>query len=360
MKKMTSAERVFTALKGGLPDRLPVMEIVIDKKVRDAIHPDISYNDFIDMMDLDVVCVEIWSKDFENVKWINEQKKIFKDKWGATQRLTEEFLPVPISPARLNTIEDFETYVPPDPNEPGLLDEVEKAVKRFKNKKAICFIGEADIAVPEYLRGGLENLMVDFATNPQLVKKLTKISEEYYIELYRRVIDEGVEIILLGDDYAGKNGTFMSPVHFDEYVLPVFARVVKEIKGKGGYIIKHTDGNIWEIIDRLINTGVDALGPLEPGAGMDYKKIKDIYGSKVCLVGNIDVDLLCRGTDEQIKRNVKRLIVDVSIRGGHILSSGNTITSAVNPQNYIAMIKTAQSYNLYNLDKDKLFAEIYG
>lgn len=360
MESMTSIQRVFSALKGELPDRLPIMEAVIDKKVRDKIYPGITYNDFVDKMDLDVVCVEIWSKDFENVKWINEQKKIFKDKWGATQRLTEEFLPISTSPARINEIEDLSSYIPPDPYKPGLLDEVKDTIKRFKNKKAICFIGEADIAVPEYLRGGLENLMVDFATNPQLVKKLTKISEEYYIELYRRVIEEGVEIIMLGDDYAGKNGTFMSPKHFEEFVLPVLERVVLEIKRKGGYVLKHTDGNIWKIIDRLINTGVDALGPLEPGAGMDYKKIKDIYGNKVCLVGNIDVDLLCRGTVEQIKRNVKKLILDVSIRGGHILSSGNTITSAVDPQNYIAMIKTAQSYNLHNLDKDKLLAEIYG
>lgn len=360
MKKMKSVERVFTALKGGLPDRLPIMEIVIDKKVRNAIYPGISYNDFIEMMDLDVVCVEIWSKDFKNIKWINKRKKIFKDKWGATQRLTEEFLPVTVSPARINTIEDLETYVSPDPNEPRLLDEVKETIKRFKGKKAICFVGEADIAVPEYLRGGLENLMIDFATNPRFVKKLTKISEEYYIELYRRVIDEGVEIILLGDDYAGKNGTFMSPVHFDEYVLPVFTRVVREIKGKCGYILKHTDGNIWKIIDRLINSGINALGPLEPGAGMDYKKIKDIYGNKVCLIGNIDVDLLSRGTEEQIIKIVKKLIVDVSIRGGHILSSGNTITSAVNPRNYMAMIKTAQSYDLYSLDKDKLLAEVYG
>ena len=349
IREMTSRERVFTTLEGKVPDRVPLMEIMIDKKVRESLYPGISYNDFIEEMGVDAICMELWSKDFQNIKWINKEKRMYRDKWGAPQRLTEEFMPFPVKPPRINTIGDMLTYTPPDPNEPHLLDEIKETIKRFKGKKALCFVGEAVLAVSEYLRGGLENLMIDFGANPKLVKKLMKVGEEYYIELYRRIIDEGVEIILLGDDYAGKNGTLMSPAHFDEYILPGFSRVVKEIKRKGAYVIKHTDGNIWEIIDRLIGTGVDALGPLEPMAGMDLRKIKDIYGNKICLVGNIDVDLLCRGTKEQVIEETKKMISEVSVRGGHILSSGNTIISAVNPENYMAMVKTAQSYNLRDI-----------
>jgi len=343
---MNSAQRVFTVLKGGIPDRVPLMEIVIDKKVRDVILPDTSYEDFVEQMELDVVCSEIWSQDYKNLNWVDEQKRIYRDKWGALQRLTEEFLPVPVKPSRINSLDDFKNYTPPDPLKPGLLDDFKKTVKRFKDKKAICFVGEAELAVAEYLRAGLEDLMIDFVTDPVLVKRLMKVSVDYYIELYGHVIDLGADIILLGDDYAGKNGTFMSPAHFDEYILPEMCKVVKEIKRKGAFVIKHTDGNIWKIIDRLISTGIDALGPLEPGAGMDYKKIKDIYGNKICLVGNIDVDLLCRGEVDDIVLTVKKIIEDVSIKGGHILSSGNTITSAVNPENYLAMIETAKNYRI--------------
>jgi len=346
MIKMNSAQRVFKVLKGGIPDRVPLMEVVIDKKVRDAILPGASYDDFVDQMDLDVVCCEIWSQDYKDLDWVDAEKRIYRDKWGALQRLTEEFLPVPVKPPRIKSLEDFKDYTPPDPYKPGLLDDFKKTVQRFKDKKAICFVGESDLAVAEYLRGGLEDLMIDFVTDTALVKKLMKIAVEYYIELYRNVIDIGADMILLGDDYAGKNGTFMSPAHFDKFILPAMGIVVKEIKKKGAFVVKHTDGNIWKIIDRLIGTGVDALGPLEPGAGMDYKKIKDIYGRKICLVGNIDVDLLCRGRADEITATVKKLIDEVSTRGGHILSSGNTITSAVNPENYLAMIETAKNYKI--------------
>lgn len=79
---------------------------------------------------------------------------------------------------------------------------------------------------------------------------------------------------------------------------------------------------------------------------MDYKKIKDLYGNKISLVGNVDVDLLCRGTVDEVIITVKKLIKEVSVRGGHILSSDNTITSAVNPKNYLAMIETAKNYKI--------------
>jgi len=346
MTKMNSAQRVFKVLEGGIPDKVPLMEVVIDKKVRDAILPGSSYEDFVEQMELDVVCSEIWSQDYKDLNWVDEQKRIYRDKWGALQRLTEEFLPVPVKPPRITSIKDFKDYTPPDPFKPGLLDAFKKTVQRFKDKKAICFVGESELAVAEYLRGGLEDLMIDFVIDPMLVKRLMKVSVDYYVELYRYVIDLGADIILLGDDYAGKNGTFMSPAHFDQYILPEMDKVVKEIKKKCAFVIKHTDGNIWKIIDRLIGTGIDALGPLEPGAGMDYKKIKDIYGNKICLVGNIDVDLLCRGKKEEVVFNVKKIIKEVSTRGGHILSSGNTITSAVNPKNYLAMIDTAKNYRI--------------
>ena len=37
----------------------------------------------------------------------------------------------------------------------------------------------------------------------------------------------------------------------------------------GAYVVKHTDGNIMPIIDMIVDTGIDALNPLEPHAGID-------------------------------------------------------------------------------------------
>jgi uroporphyrinogen decarboxylase len=166
------------------------------------------------------------------------------------------------------------------------------------------------------------------------------------VELYRKLIDEGVEIVLLGDDYAGKTGPFMSPAHFERFILPGLKTVVQEVKRKGAYCIKHTDGNIWKIVDMIISTGIDMLGPLE-SAYMALDEVRSHAHGLVGVMGNIDVDLLSRGTVEDVVHTTKELIRNVSPPGGHILSSGNSISSSVTGENFMAMIDTVKQHGSY-------------
>jgi uroporphyrinogen decarboxylase len=86
---------------------------------------------------------------------------------------------------------------------------------------------------------------------------------------------------------------------------------------------------------------------------MDLNKVKERFGDRVCVVGNVDVDLLCRGTTEEIKSTTKELIRRVSPGGGHILSSGNTITSAVRGENFSAMLDTCREFGSYPIAKGR-------
>lgn len=343
---MISPERVFIALQGQQPDRVPLMELTIDPAIINALCPGGDIFDFIEHMDLDVVPVGIMM-DRRTVEWVDTEKRIFRDKWGGLQRLTTEVMPIPWEPARIQTDADLDSYVGPDGNDEYFLNMARQCVARFKDKKAICFVGEGVFAPSQYLRAGLENLLIDYATRPDFVKRLAKIGVEYHVELYRRLIAEGVEIILLGDDYAWKMGPFMSPQHFAEYILPGFTTIVQECRRAGAYVIKHTDGDLWKILDMIVGAGVNALGPLEPLPSMDLARIKAHYNGRIGVVGNVDVDLLCRGTVEQVTATTRHLLDTASAGGGHIMSSGNSIISAVKPENYQALVETTKRYGVY-------------
>jgi uroporphyrinogen decarboxylase len=79
---------------------------------------------------------------------------------------------------------------------------------------------------------------------------------------------------------------------------------------------------------------------------MDLAEIKRRY-PRLCVMGNVDVDLLCRGSVEQIRGATRSLIDRVSPGGRHILSSGNSITAAVRAENFLAMIETARQFGRY-------------
>ena len=143
----------------------------------------------------------------------------------------------------------------------------------------------------------------------------------------------------------------MSPTHFEEFVLPRMKKAVDAIHEEGALCIKHTDGNLWPILDMLVDSGIDAINPLEPVAGMDIGEVKAAYGDRVCLMGNIDCgELLSHGTVTQVEEAVRECIAAAAPGGGFILSSSNSIHSSVDPDNYLAMVQAGKKFGAYPLD----------
>ena len=67
--------------------------------------------------------------------------------------------------------------------------------------------------------------------------------------------------------------------------------------------IYHSDGNITPFIEDFINLGVAGLHPNEEGA-MDIRAVKRLYGGRVCLLGNVDLNLLALSDPETVDRTV--------------------------------------------------------
>ena len=332
------------------------MEIWVDDAIVQALLPGATYNDLVQRLDMDVVTVPTMVYSDDEVQWIERtpDRRTFIDKWGSTQTLTHEALPVTMQPPRIEGPDDLAAYTPPDPAASPVIERVRRVREQVGDGKALAVIGEAGLAPAEYLRAGLENICLDFALQPDFAKDLIRIGVEYHCELYRLAIEAGADIVLLGDDYASKNGPMMSPATFEDIILPGLTEVVQSIKRAGGYCIKHSDGNLWKIIDMIAATGVDMLGPLEPGADMDLARVREHFGGKVGVLGNIDVDLLSRGSTEDVVAATKDLLRRVSPGGGHIMASGNSISSSVKPENFLAMVETTKRYGTYPIDTDQL------
>ena len=324
------------------------MELAIDWKVMKLL----GYGEFFEMiegLDLDAVPANQVHYLLSGRKLLTTVKKTFRDHWGVRKRLTSEILPYVVEHP-LKHRADLAHFKAPDPERDPVLAAIEHTVKRVRKDRAVVYLGRAVFA-DSWSLYGMENLLACYVEDPQFAIDLGRFAIDYNKRLHRLAIQAGADVVVLGDDYAHKLGPLMSPAHFERFVLPGLTEIVENIKSCGAYCIKHTDGNIWPIIDAIIGTGIDGIGPLEPLAGMDLSAVKERYGDKVCVVGNVDVDLLCRGTPESVRKETDRLIRDVSPGGGHILSSGNSIASCVQPENLRAMIDTARTVGRYPMDE---------
>ena len=343
---MNGQERMLTAVKGGTPDRVPVWELIVDEPVIKALYGDISFNDFCEQEGLDGVTI------FEDTRmdhWIDDTNCV--DEWGITWGVEPSGLTYPAGHP-IEDPADLDDWQPPDPDAEYRFNSLREAVDRFKGEKAVTFLGHDVYEYSHYLRG-MENLLMDYALRPELAHRMARMICDYKKQVIRNACEIGADIVLTGDDYAARKGPMMSPAHFREFILPYLTEIVEEAHSHDVPFIKHTDGNLWPIMDDLVDAGIDCLDPLEPIANMDIGEVKEKYGDRIALAGNVDCgQLLCFGTKDEVREAVKETIAKGSPGGGHILASSNSIHPAVDPENYRVMVETAREWGAYPLDED--------
>ena len=345
---MNSLKRVLTALRLEEPDTVPILEWIVENPVIQKIMPGASMLDFYENFDIDGICV------FEDVDFAEVSPGVMRDHFGVLRDFKEvkgrlQF-PFPIEPLIKKDMDPnkfLETYNMPDPHDPKKLATLRAAVKRFKGKKAIVFAVHHGLIYPIFIRG-FENYLMDYYVNPDFAKRLATMVNEYFVELEKQALEIGADIITDGEDYCSKDGLFMSMEHFKEFVLPGLRNVIKIAKDNNIPFIKHCDGNIWPIIDLLVTEGIDAINPIEPAAGMDIGEVKEKYGNKIAIHGNIDcAHLLTFGKPEDVRTAVKECIHKASPGGGHILASSNSIHAGIPQENFIAMVEAAREFGRY-------------
>ena len=166
--------------------------------------------------------------------------------------------------------------------------------------------------------------------------------------IVQRAIRAGAGVIILGGDYAGNSGPMMSVELFRQFMRPPLKRMVDMIHEEGALCIKHSDGDLYPLLDMIVSAGPDGINPIEPVAGMELKKVKALYGDRVCITGNIDcAHLLPHGTPEQVREAVRQAIADAAAGGGYILTSSNSIHSSCRAENLVAMVRACHEFGGY-------------
>lgn len=339
---MSPRERLLAALRREKVDRVPVMEMGIDRAVIRGLGFR-GYLAMIEGLDLDGVAVNQLLYEIGWRRFILPHVKSYTDEWGVRYRLDGELLPIPVGHP-IPAPSALERYRAPSPRKNPLLGAVRRVRSRFPDR-AVVVVSRNDFSAAWHLCG-MTALMMAFIDDPKFAFRLVSMAGNYYRELFRLCIAAGADVVVLTDDYAYKTGTLMSREHFTRFVLPELNRSVGVIREAGALCVKHTDGDISGIMDLIVDTGVDAIGPLEPAAGNDLAEIQKNWGDRVALVGNIDVDLLSRGGRAEVMKTTASVVRSLAGAGGHVLSSGNTITSAVNPKNFVAMVESGRSVRL--------------
>ena len=158
-------------------------------------------------------------------------------------------------------------------------------------------------------------------------------------------------LFFVGDDIAAKGRLLFSPAYLRRAFVPRLKQICEPLKAAGMKVIFHSDGNIMEILEDLIEAGVDGLHPIEPLAGMDISDLKGRYGDRLILVGNVDASqLLTRGTPKEIRAATSECIAEASPGGGHFIGSSGGMTPAIPLENIFAFYGACRELGSYPIN----------
>jgi uroporphyrinogen decarboxylase len=185
---------------------------------------------------------------------------------------------------------------------------------------------------------GFEAFSMAVYEEPELVEALNNAVGEIVLSMFERMVAHpAVDILWFSDDIAYATGLMVSPALLRKYFFPWLRKIGDLAREAGKPLIYHTDGILYDVMEEIIACGVDALHPIEPKA-MLIAEVKKRYGERLCLIGHVDVDMLSRGTEEEVRAQVRKNIAEAGYNGGYCAGSGNSIPEYVKFENYMAML----------------------
>ena len=333
--------RFRTALLCGTPDRVPLAEIDVDRSIKEAwlgrpLRDAADEVCFWASAGYDYVPVDARIDFRTSTHTVGEAQPE-----ADSRRWQEEGRGIIVNEA------DFEAHPWPDPNTLDLSHFAAIAEHLPEGMEIVAIVG-GFLSRPTYLMG-FEEFCYAIVDRPAFVARLFQRVGEIVLGTLERILRlDRIEAVWISNDMAYTEGLLVSPRVLRKEVFPWFARVGSLCRQRGLPLIFHSDGRFPELIPDLIAAGVNALHPFEPKA-MDIREAKRRYAGRLCVVGNVDVDLLSRGTPAEVASQVRIKIRELAPGGGYCLGSSNSIPDYVPIENYRAMVETAIEYGRYPL-----------
>ena len=326
-ERVTSHERVLTACAFQRPDRIPRYDQFWEfpESWRAELGPEGNFTD-----------VAIWVPNEgtfptrtrtlrEENGWVYEI-----DMWGRTIRRRQdayfcETLDTPLQEGVDIDGVQFDPATLEDRYLQGLSSGEALDAALIEAKRRYCVFGKTGgpYLRTTYVRGETQFLL-DIAQDPDLAKALADKMADHLVglglyQLHRwSLYETGIWIF---DDLAYNTNPMFSPESFERIFLPAYRRMIAAYKQAGArYVFLHSDGNIWPLLDMLIDAGIDGLNPLERRAGMHPALLRARYPRLILAGGMCNSDTLINGPLEKVEAEARELI-DIGRDGGVIIGT---------------------------------------
>lgn len=372
MAEMTSRERVLAALAHKQPDRMPVDLMGTASCLKDEVYfgllralnlegegrtfraGNVRYYDATLLDALDVDFRRVWMRKASSWPPPPAEDGSMLDEWGARLRLVGGNWTAVGAPLADATIGEIARHTWPDPSDPARVAGLAEEARRLRESGTHAISARSPLLgmfeAAQRVRG-MQQFLMDMVLDKKfaiaLISRLTEIHMAFW-DVYLDVVGPYVDMVEMSDDYGAQAAPLISPGLFDEILAPSRRELHDFIRSKAPHvkIFLHTDGSVIRLIPALIEIGVDVLNPIEPdAAGNDALTLKQTFGSELVFHGHLDVKTAMRGSLEDVRAEVRRIVDVMADGGGFIMAPTNHLQPDIPVENIIEVYRYAGDYS---------------
>ncbi len=384
--KMSSRERLLTALDHNEPDRVPIdlggNQTGIHKFAYQDLIEHLGLTESIEIMD----AVQQLARPSEAVleRLRVDTRYVFAgpgegydgsinkverdggfwfdlvDEFGVRWSMPEEhplYMDVSHSPLAGLSQKQMEAYDFPRGDDPARFAKLREQAQEIREHSPYAVVSGISGVVYEYcwyLRG-LENWFIDMIEDPDFCAALLDRTLKFWMDWFKGFLDECadvVDVIMIGDDLAGQTGPLFSPKFYRKIVKPRHKQLAQYIRSRtSAKLWYHTCGACREYMPDLIDNGIQVLNPVQISAkDMEPAGLKSDFGERLSLWGGA-VDSqhsLPNNSPEQIREEVKQNLAKFMPGGGYVFNNVHNIQAGVPPENVLAMYDAAYEFGFYD------------
>jgi uroporphyrinogen-III decarboxylase len=339
---MTSRERIGAALGHSTPDRTPMFEYVLLSPLADVLLGRTYAGD-----------PDNWPSLLAEKDWQSAVRQNAIDRVELAERLGNDMIyaipnppppgqePTPWQPTAEDPIERLQqrnqhaAETSPAPPDNTML--VYVYMQEEMTRRGL----DLPLLAPAYAHGVWTDvdLMQTMLLAPEVAHEHFRLATQRSLAMVEKCEALGIEQIGVGGDFAG-TVPIISPRLYREFIVPEVRAVARAVHQSDRWAVNASDGNLWSVIeDFLFGCEVDAYLEIDLFAGMDLRTLKERYGQRITLYGNMDCgNLLSFGSTEDVRRETIRCLEAGWGDGGHVFCASNAITASVPLRNYLAML----------------------
>jgi uroporphyrinogen decarboxylase len=331
----------------GTPRRVHLAELFLDREMKQAVVERFGLDEGLDPDDphfshrLEIRIQRHLGYDYvttkiENFDWMLTET-LLDDTVGNGQRRDKGRKWMEEHRGPIASWEDFERYPWPDPSQ-FRTDAIEWYTRNLPEDMCVVAGSHCVFEITSWAMG-YETFAYALFEQPDLVDAVfARVGALFHEGIKLLCQFDRMPLLFGGDDMGFRSGTMIHPQTLIEKSLPWHHKNAAVAHEHGKLYVLHSCGNLTAIMEPLIeDVGIDGRHSFEDVIE-PVTEAKRRWGDRIALLGGIDVDLLTRKSEADVRRRVREVLDVCQPGGGYCLGTGNTACNYIPLDNYLAMI----------------------